>query len=327
MKDLIYYQLKSAIDRRTYIGSSDAKALMAGELYNLWLEKTRRADPVSLEWKFNAQLGKASQHVNLRFYAHTNNMVYGSPNKLIAAGGAPLVIDFEQSFPDTLLLHPIYSNVACTPDGLVTKITEEGEIDYDWPFYGVDAKHTGAHMEPRDLVDYNYWQCQWFMFVTGASRWVLSPIYGNELGEPLTLERDNDRIGEMNERLQVLLKCIETDTPPPRGDTPETRVARTPSVAATEYGKWRVLELTESDNLAPELADLLDGYDEAKDQADQFNERKEKIKAIVPADVRLVYFKDPDTPVSGYAIERTKAGSLTVKDRTDKLIRKHRGIA
>jgi hypothetical protein len=51
----------STFDRTTGIGATDARLIMAGDWHQLWLEKTKRAQPPNLDDIFRVQLGKVTE--------------------------------------------------------------------------------------------------------------------------------------------------------------------------------------------------------------------------------------------------------------------------
>src|SRR5438874_13732067 len=64
-------KLVNIVDRRTFIGGSDAPAIMGSDepaLVRLWREKRGEADPEDLSGNLIAQLGKATEDLNRRWY-------------------------------------------------------------------------------------------------------------------------------------------------------------------------------------------------------------------------------------------------------------------
>ena len=55
------------INDRVLLGGSDSVRIMRGEWYQLWAERTGRADPEDLSDKLNVQIGIATETINLNW--------------------------------------------------------------------------------------------------------------------------------------------------------------------------------------------------------------------------------------------------------------------
>ncbi len=60
-------------ERRTRIGGSDVRKVVDGLWYDLWLEKTGRAEPEDLSWVLPVQIGIVTEPLNLTFFEHATD--------------------------------------------------------------------------------------------------------------------------------------------------------------------------------------------------------------------------------------------------------------
>ncbi len=133
--------------RKLGIGASDAAKIVSGDWFNLWSEKTRRAEPEDLSWVFPVQLGSVTEELNLRFYTHKTG-------RAVTRTGEAVV---SQEYPF----------LRCTLDGFDCA---ENAI--------IECKHVNGFSKIEDVRARYIFQCTHQMIVCGVQKAILSVIIG-----------------------------------------------------------------------------------------------------------------------------------------------------
>ena len=139
------------IDRRKFIGGSDARTIMGSDeaaLLRLWQEKRGELEPEDLSGNLMVQLGLAIEPLNRRWYERTTGQV----------------IKDVQSW----VRHPVIRWMAATLDGLVESSGAVFEAKFMLPWSFSEEAAAEKHMA----------QLQHNMWVTNATAAVLSIITG-----------------------------------------------------------------------------------------------------------------------------------------------------
>src|SRR5262245_8556504 len=171
--------------RRGKLTASRIACLMTSDeaaIFRLWQEMIGEAQPDSLDEIWAAQLGLATEDLNLRWFEKKNS---------------PL------SRRGEFVIHPQYPWAAGTLDAWCDQLK-----------CPVEAKHVGGR-EPLEVVIDRYApQTQWQMECTGAEQCALSIIVG--ANEPLLefVERDADYADEMIVRGRQFMRFVEQRKPP-----------------------------------------------------------------------------------------------------------------
>jgi predicted phage-related endonuclease len=154
----------------------------AGEIHKLWLEMTGQALPKDLSDVWPAQLGDATEELNLRWFQKRN---------------------YPLSKSGEFVTHPQYPWAGCTLDGWCEELA-----------CPVEAKHTGGR-EPLEVIIERYQpQLQWQMACTQSKQAALSVIMG--ASQPIVefVDRADEYIDEMIVRGRQFMGFVERKEPP-----------------------------------------------------------------------------------------------------------------
>jgi putative phage-type endonuclease len=170
--------------------------------YQLWLEKTGRADPepdpASLE---RMRWGTLLEPVLLREWDDRN------PEHILT-GGAGLYADAE------------YPWMLATVDGLAW--------NPDQTLAGIVEAKTGSHRALSAWADeetpvYYVTQVQWYMRILGAPRAFVCALLDTNTYVERVIERDDDLIRDLVDVAAEFWSCVEHDEPPPVDGSEATR--------------------------------------------------------------------------------------------------------
>lgn len=204
--------------RRTCIGGSDANRIMKGEIFQLWLEMTGRAERESLDDVLAVQLGTFTEPFN-RFWFEKITGLTVEPAKRI--------------------VHPEYEFLAANLDGVC-----EG---MPW-----EAKHTGQYSKEDEILQRYYPQMQHQIMVAGTQKAILSVIFGNNRFQTFTIDADYPYQQQLITREMQLWQCIQNDTPPVEfTPTVEVSFSDMREVDMSESNSWASLAHAWKDNKKP----------------------------------------------------------------------------
>lgn len=172
-------------ERRLGIGGSDARKIMDGDWYDLWAEKTGRAEPEDLSDVLPVQLGAYTEPFNLAWFSRH-------------AGKSVTTTDCEH------LIHPEYRFMRANLDARIVNA----------PAF-VEAKHVNAFSKDEEIVSRYYPQVQHCLAVTGLDLCYLSILIGTMKYEFFEVARDAEFIERLIIRESEFWGHVETDTPPP----------------------------------------------------------------------------------------------------------------
>lgn len=177
---------KAIEERRNGIGGSDAGKIMAGEWYDLWMDKTGRKPPEDLSKVLPVQMGNATEEFN----AHWYTLMIG--HKIIQRGTA--VVSKEHPF------------MRVTLDGVIP------EIGAVW-----QAKHVSGRQPIEELVVRYTPQVTHEMIVVGMKKAILSVFLGTDRFEAVEIPLDEFYAETLIERETAFWKHVTSDTPPKDG--------------------------------------------------------------------------------------------------------------
>ena len=195
--------------------------------------------------------------------------------------------DWEVYFPKEDMCHPDFPHIRCLADAIGRDSISE---------FVIDGKHTmqkAPWWDEQKIVETYYWQAQHNMLVWGMGRFALTPIWGNDKGDPLWIDGNPDHQEAYLEKVNAFWWHVEHKTPPNQQDPGEEIV-----IALDDM---RTLSMDGNNS----WAELADRYREQEANAKLFESAKKEIKELVPADVKNAYGY-------GVQIKRNKKGSLTV---------------
>src|SRR6266403_493250 len=160
-----------SVDRREFIGGSDARIIMGVDepaLVRLWREKRGEASPQDLSGNLAVQLGRATEDLNRRWYER--NSGHG-------------VRDVQRH-----IRHPVIGWMGATLDGIVegTGAVFEAKFALPWSF-----SEEAAAEKQMAQVQHNMWvanaKSAVLSIITGGGKWVELTIHADPLYQHLLL--------------------------------------------------------------------------------------------------------------------------------------------
>jgi len=150
--------MEDIMNRKGFIGGSDAVKIMRGEWLELWKIKTGRIEPDNLDHVLPVQIGILTEDLNLSWFEREENV---------------LIINQQLQLEKDL-------------DGVKIKGTIDGEVVRatikslkDTSRYIIEAKHTNAFNNMKKVSEYYQAQMQLYMWLAEADNCYLSVIFGN----------------------------------------------------------------------------------------------------------------------------------------------------
>lgn len=236
------------LERRKGIGGSDARKIVDGEWYELWLDKTGRKEPEDLSRVLAVQMGNATEEFNAYWYTLTTGR-YVTCRGMVRQSRA----------------HPF---MRCSLDGLA--------CDDDKPVHDADtvwqAKHVNAFSKIEEVVARYTPQVTHEMIVCGLSMAVLSVFIGTDKYEAVEIEIDEFFAAQYVESCKRFWGFVERDEEPPGG--PALAVPTAPE-------KMRKVSMADS-NVWGNYAALWLSH---KLPAEVFADATKRLKELVEADV------------------------------------------
>src|SRR4051812_17057150 len=180
-------QNQKSVDRRAFIGGSDARIIMGDDgaaLERLWREKRGEIEPEDLSANLIVQLGTVTEHLNRHWYErNTGHVITGVQRRVF---------------------HPVKRWMAATLDGMVeaTGAIFEAKFMLPWSF-----SEEGAAEKHMAQLQHNMWVTASRMavlsIITGGGKWVEMTIPANSLYQHLLLTAE-----------RKFWRCVETGEPP-----------------------------------------------------------------------------------------------------------------
>lgn len=265
---------KQRTERSQYIGGSDARKLMSGAWLEVWQEKTARRQPEDLSQNVLVQIGIATEALHPQFYAlKTGRRVVEVP-------------DTQRSFD--------HAYIAANLD-FATYSAASGDT-WDIP---IEAKFNAGFATLEDSLEYNFWQIQHQLLVTGCDEAVLSLIQPRRDGYSFaTVGRDAGRIQQLLETIHAFWWYVENDEPPGQAEF----------VAAPTVARQKVLDMSLNNSFVNLASIVLEHRDAVKASKDAESE----VKATMPEDAQLCYLPARDGK-PGFLLSRDKAGKISMK--------------
>ena len=237
-------------ERMKGIGGSDAKKIVAGDWYELWLEKTGKKEPPDLSNEFPVQLGVWTESFNLKWFEKEMEM------EVTHTG---LKISDKKKF--------MFANV----DGLVhDKLTGFGIFE---------AKHLNGFVTQEKAIETYLPQIHHYMYVFECNYAWLSVIFGNRYGA-YRIEKNEKFMKELVEKEEQFWSFVVQDKPPYDGEGIET-----PSTKELVLDKMIVKDMSQSNSWG-DYAGILK---RTQEQAIGFEHAKKEIKSLMQPDWREAY--------------------------------------
>jgi predicted phage-related endonuclease len=178
---------KSAWDRRSFIGGSDARIIMGDDevaLLRLWREKRGEAEPEDLAGNLIVQLGSVTEDLNRHWYERNTDQAVSAVQRRV--------------------FHPVKRWMAATLDGMVEATGAVFEAKFMLPWTFSEEAAAEKHMAQ---LQHNMWvtasRTAVLSIITGGGKWVEITIPADPLYQHLLLTAE-----------KKFWRCVET------GETP-----------------------------------------------------------------------------------------------------------
>jgi predicted phage-related endonuclease len=206
-------QIEKSVDRRAFIGGSDAKIIMGDDeaaLVRLWREKRGEVEPEDLTDNLIVQLGTVTEHLNRHWYERNTGQVVTEVQRQV--------------------FHPVKRWMAATLDGMVeaTAAVFEAKFMLPWSF-----SEDGAAEKHMPQLQHNLWvtasRTAVLSIITGGGKWVEMTIPADPLYQHLLLTAE-----------KKFWRCVETgETPHLFGiEPPRPRIDAVRVVDMTSSNSW-----------------------------------------------------------------------------------------
>ena len=156
---------KNAVNRRLFLGGSDARIIMAADeaaLIRLWKEKRGEAEPEDLSDNLVVQLGVATEALNRTWYQRTTGRS---------------VTDVQR-----WVQHPVHRFLAATLDGMVEEVDAVFEAKFMLPWSFSEEAAADKHMAQ---LQHNLWvtnaRSAALSIITGGGKWIEMTIPADAL--------------------------------------------------------------------------------------------------------------------------------------------------
>src|SRR6476646_3547138 len=237
---------RNAIDRRAFIGGSDARIIMGDDeaaLLRLWREKRGEAEPEDLSDNLVVQLGTVTEHLNRHWYEKNTGYVVTEVQRQV--------------------FHAFHRWMAATLDGRVeaTGAVFEAKFMLPWNF-----SEEGAAEKHMAQLQHNMWVTASRMavlsIITGGGKWVEMTIPADPLYQHLLLTAE-----------KKFWRCVESGEPPRQFgiEPPRPRIEAVRTVDMSGSNAWA------------EFAGL---FQATRQAALDHGRSRTELKALVPEDAR-----------------------------------------
>jgi predicted phage-related endonuclease len=201
------------VDRRRFIGGSDARIIMGNDeaaLARLWQEKRGEIDPVDLSSNLVVQLGLVTEDLNRRWYE---------------ANTGEVVIDLQR-----IVRHPTVRWMGATLDGRVQSSEAVFEAKFMLPWYFSEQAAAEKYM-PQ--LQHNMWivaaRTAVLSVITGGGKWVEIKTHADPLYQHLIVTAE-----------RKFWRCVENGEPPRLFgvDPPKPHIEAVRIVDMTSSNAW-----------------------------------------------------------------------------------------
>jgi predicted phage-related endonuclease len=176
-------QIQTPVDRRAFIGGSDARIIMGGDetaLLRLWREKRGEIEPEDLSANLIVQLGSVTEPLNRHWYERNTGHV---------------VVEVQRQ-----VFHPVKRWMAATLDGMVEARAAVFEAKFMLPWTFSEEAAAEKHMAQ---LQHNMWvtasRTAVLSIITGGGKWVEMTIPADPLYQHLLLTAE-----------KKFWRCVET---------------------------------------------------------------------------------------------------------------------
>jgi predicted phage-related endonuclease len=234
------------LDRRFFIGGSDARVIMGSDeaaLVRLWREKRGEADPEDLSGNLIVQLGAATEELNRAWYERNTGRSVRDVQRLVKHSAIPWM--------------------AATLDGIVEGTGAVFEAKFMLPWSFSEEAAAEKHMAQ---VQHNMW-------VTHSRSSVLSIITGGGKWVEITIPMDPLYLSVLVSAEKKFWRCVQS------GETPHLINAEPPRPRIEAI---RIVDMSSSNSWA-EFAAL---FRNTRGAVLDHERAKSELKALIPEDAK-----------------------------------------
>jgi predicted phage-related endonuclease len=207
------------VDRRFFIGGSDARVIMGNDedaLVRLWREKRGEIEPEDLSGNLIVQLGTVTEALNRQWYERNSGHA---------------VTDVQRR-----IQHPVHKWMAATVDGVVAALPAVFEAKFMLPWAFSEEAAVEKHMAQ---LQHNMWvsnhRTAVLSVVTGGGKWVELTIHADPLYQHLLITAER----------KFWRRVQDGETPRLFGiEPPRPRLAAVRTVDMTGSNSWAELAAT-----------------------------------------------------------------------------------
>jgi predicted phage-related endonuclease len=236
----------SSLDRRSFIGGSDARVIVGEDeaaLLRLWKEKRGDVEPQDLSGDLLVQLGSATEPLNRHWFEKNTGHVVSEVQRQV--------------------FHNIHRWMAATLDGRVEATSAVFEAKFMLPWNFSEEAAAEKHMAQ---LQHNMWviasRTAVLSIITGGGKWVEITIPADPLYQHLLLTAE-----------RKFWRCVETGEPPRLFgvEPPRPRVEAVRTVDMSGSNAW---------------AEFANVYRVTRAAAIDHDRAKAELKALVPEDAK-----------------------------------------
>jgi predicted phage-related endonuclease len=207
------------VDRRTFIGGSDARIIMGEDedkLARLWREKRGEVDPQDLSQELIVQLGSITEDLNRTWYERLSG---------------DRVEDVQRK-----VRHPIHKWMGATLDGRVAQTGAVFEAKFMLPWNFSEEAAADKHMAQ---LQHNMWviasRSAVLSIITGGGKWVEIKVQADPLYQHLLLTAE-----------KKFWRCVQSGEPPVlfNIETPRPRLDAVKVMDMSSSNHWAELAAT-----------------------------------------------------------------------------------
>jgi len=206
-------ETKAWVDRKQFIGGSDARIIMGHDeasLVRLWREKRGEAEPEDLSANLLVQLGIVTEDLNRLWFERNTGQVVTAVQKRVQ--------------------HPVIRFIAATLDGMVEASGAVFESKFMLPWYFSEEAAAQKYIA----------QLQHNMWITNATAAVLSIITGSGKWIELTIPADSLYQHLLLTAEKKFWRCVESGDPPRLflSEPPKVRIEAVRMVDMSSSNSW-----------------------------------------------------------------------------------------
>jgi predicted phage-related endonuclease len=240
------HRQSAKMDRRHFIGGSDARIIMSDDesaLLRLWREKRGEVDPEDLSDVLAVQIGTATEDLNRRWYERNSGCAVKGVQRHIR--------------------HPVIKWMGATLDGMVEPSGAVFEAKFMLPWTFTEEAATAKHMAQ---LQHNMWvansRSAVLSIITGGGKWVEMTIHADPLYQHLLLTAE-----------RKFWRCVQNGEPPRLFGVEPPR----PRLEAV-----RVIDMSASNS----WAELSATFRRTRPAYQEHEAAKADLKKLVPEDVK-----------------------------------------